>query len=83
MSLTKLSLAGNNLPNSRPRKVWSKQIQESRFFLQCRGHKYEVLKAGLCQVQGNLSETAGRAQMQEQALAKLKIKGRAASVGPQ
>jgi len=30
MSLTKLSLAGNNLPS--PRKVWSKQIQESRNF---------------------------------------------------
>jgi len=36
MSVTKLSLAGNNLPNPSPRKVWSKQIQESRtFFLQC------------------------------------------------
>jgi len=29
MSLTKLSLAGNNLPSTSPRKVWSKQIQES------------------------------------------------------
>ena len=36
MSLTKLSLAGKNLPNPSTRKVWSKQIQESRkFFLQC------------------------------------------------
>jgi len=33
--LQKLSLAGNNIPIPRPRKVWSKQIQESRnFFLQ-------------------------------------------------
>jgi len=30
MSLTKLSLAGNNVPNPSPRKVWSKIIQESR-----------------------------------------------------
>jgi len=29
MSLTKLSLAGNNLPISSPRKVWSKRIQDS------------------------------------------------------
>jgi len=36
MSLTKLSLAGNNKLIPRPRKVWSKHIQESRnFFLQC------------------------------------------------
>jgi len=36
MSLTKLSLAGNNLPNPSPWKVWSKQIQEShQFLLQC------------------------------------------------
>jgi len=36
MSLTKLSLAGNNLANRSPRKVWSKEIQESRkSFLQC------------------------------------------------
>jgi len=34
--LTKLSLAVNNLPCPSPRKVWSKQIQESyTFFLQC------------------------------------------------
>jgi len=33
MSLTKLILAGNNLAISSPRKVWSKQIQESRKFL--------------------------------------------------
>jgi len=32
MSLTKLSLAGNNLPSSSPRKVWSKRTQESRRF---------------------------------------------------
>jgi len=32
MLLTKLSLAGNNLPSPSPRKVWSKQIQESRIF---------------------------------------------------
>jgi hypothetical protein len=37
----------------------------------------------MLQVQGNLSETAGRAEIQEQALAKLRVKGRAASVGPQ
>jgi len=30
MSLTKLSLAGNNLPSPSPGKVWSEQIQESR-----------------------------------------------------
>ena len=37
MSLTKLSLAGNNLSRHSPRKVWSKQIQESRkSFSQCR-----------------------------------------------
>jgi len=36
MSLTKLSLAGNNLPIPSPRKDWSKQIQESlKFLLQC------------------------------------------------
>jgi len=36
MSRTKLSLAGNNLSTSSPRKVLSKQIQESReFVLQC------------------------------------------------
>jgi len=36
MSLTKLSLAGINLPNPSPRKVWSKQIQEpGKFFLRC------------------------------------------------
>jgi len=29
MSITKLSLAGNDLPNHSPKKVWSKQIQES------------------------------------------------------
>ena len=40
MSLTKLSLAGNNLPGLSPRKVWSKKIQESRnFCLQCIGCK--------------------------------------------
>ena len=40
MSITKLSLAGNNLPNPSPWKVWSKQIQESRnFSLQCRDGK--------------------------------------------
>jgi len=33
MSLTKLSLAGNNLPSPSPRKVWSIQIQESRGFI--------------------------------------------------
>jgi len=32
MSLTKLSLAGNNFPNPSPWKVWSKKIQESRKF---------------------------------------------------
>jgi len=32
MSLTKLFLAGNNLPSPSPRKVWSKQIQESGTF---------------------------------------------------
>jgi len=37
MSLTKLSLAGNNVPNPSPLKVWSKIIQEScNIFLQCR-----------------------------------------------
>ena len=36
MSLTKLSLAGNNVPNPSPREVWSKIIQESRnISLQC------------------------------------------------
>jgi len=30
MSLTELSLAGYNLPSPSPRKVWPKQIQESR-----------------------------------------------------
>ena len=40
------------------------------------------LSSSIVQVQGNLSETAGRADLQEQALAKLKVKGRAASVGP-
>jgi hypothetical protein len=36
MSLTRLSLAGNTLPNPGPRQVWSKQIQESRkFCIQC------------------------------------------------
>jgi len=29
MSLTKLSLAGKNVPNPSPLKVWSKTIQES------------------------------------------------------
>jgi len=32
MSLTKLSLAGNDIPNPSPRKVWLKIIQESRKF---------------------------------------------------
>ena len=32
MTFSKLSLAGNNLPSLSPRKVWSKQIQESRYF---------------------------------------------------
>jgi len=32
MSLTKLSMAGNNLPSPNARKVWSKQVQESRKF---------------------------------------------------
>ena len=37
MSLTKLSMAGNNVPNSSPGKIWSKIFQESRIiFLQCR-----------------------------------------------
>jgi len=31
MSLTKISLAGNNLPSPTPWKVWSKQVQESLF----------------------------------------------------
>jgi len=36
MSLTKLSLAGNNLRSPSPRRVWSEQIQECcTFFLQC------------------------------------------------
>jgi len=36
MSLTKLSLANNDLPSPSPRNFWSKQIQESRiYFLQC------------------------------------------------
>jgi len=30
--ISKLSLAGNNLPGPSPRKVWSKKIQESRTF---------------------------------------------------
>jgi len=33
MSLTKLPLAGNILPTPSPRKVWSKQIQESCKFV--------------------------------------------------
>jgi len=36
MFLTKLSLAGHNVPNPSPWKVWSKIIQEScNIFLQC------------------------------------------------
>jgi len=33
ISLTKLSLAGNNLPNPSPWKIWSWKIQESRNFV--------------------------------------------------
>ena len=47
----------------------------------CESRTFQA-KAFAVQVQGNLSESAGRADLQEQALAKLKVKGRAASVQP-
>jgi len=44
ISLTKLSLAGNNVPNPSPWKVWSKKSRNLVIFLQCTVHK-PILKS--------------------------------------
>jgi len=57
-------------------KGYKKQIEEAEEIAALNLAKYR-------QVQNNLSESAERADLNEQALAKMKARGRSASIGPQ
>merc|ERR1719410_2303920 len=57
-------------------KSYKKQIEEAEEIAALNLAKYR-------QVQNNLSESAERADLNEQALAKMKARGRSASIGPQ